>query len=279
MTRSWARFLRAPAPGEHAVQLYSGSDELVEAVASYLAAGFEQGEPAVVIATRAHCALFEESLGSRGWDRASLAERGLVELRDAEETLKALIVGRRPSAARFERVVGGTIGGLAARFPGKQLRAFGEMVDVLCSRGDRRAAAELEELWTRLAERRRFSLLCAYRVDLFDSDAQISLLPQICAAHTHVQPAGDVERLGDAVCAALEEELGSGAVSVWAQLPPGVGRSGRLPAAERALMWISANMPGRAERILASARARYATAGAAVSAAATSAGARERDLA
>jgi hypothetical protein len=30
-----------------------------------------------------------------------------------------------------------------------------------------------------------------------------------------------------------------------------------LPAPQRALMWVSANMPGRAERILTAARAHY----------------------
>jgi hypothetical protein len=97
-------------------------------------------------------------------------------------------------------------------------------------------------------------------VDLFDADTQLTLLPQICGAHTHVQPGGDVARLGRAVGAALEEELGPEAATVYAQMPASVGRSMLLPAAERALMWVSANLPGRADRILAAARARYATA-------------------
>jgi hypothetical protein len=65
-------------------------------------------------------------------------------------------------------------------------------------------------------------------------------------------------RLGRAVGAALEHELGGEAATVYAQMPRAVGRSGLLPAAERALMWVSANMHGRAERILHSARVRYA---------------------
>ena len=258
--RSWTRFLHASLAAEHAVQLYSDLDELVEPVGAYLAAGFDLSEPAVVIATAEHRGLFMERLALCGWDGPELERRGLLVSRDAEETLAELLVGGRPSPERFEIVIGGAIDELAGRFLGRQVRAFGEMVDVLCMRGEPELAAELEDLWNRLAERRRFSLLCAYRIDLFDSDAQLSLLPQICGAHTHVQPGGDVARLGRAVGAALEEELGPGAAAVYAQLPAGVGRGTLVPAAERALMWVSANMPGRAERILSSARARYSTA-------------------
>lgn len=259
MKRSWQRFLHASLAAEHAVQLYADETELVEPVGAYLAAGFDLSEPAIVITTPEHRALFAERLAACGWEEAELLERGLLVPRDADETLEAVLLGGKPSPERFEQAVGTLIDEVAARFPGRQVRAFGEMVDILCARGDPQSAAELEDLWNRLAERRRFSLLCAYRIDLFDADAQLTLLPQICGAHTHVQPGGDVPRLGRAVGAALEEELGPDAATVYAQMPASIGRSTLLPAAERALMWVSANLPGRADRILASARARYAT--------------------
>ena len=260
MQRTWQRFLQASLAAEHGVQLYAENDELVESVGAYLAAGFERSEPAIVVATPEHLGLFLERLSLSGWDEGALAEQRLLEFRDAEETLAALLDRGKPSAERFERVIGGLIGDVAARFPRRHVRAFGEMVDLLCARGDRAGAAELEDLWNRLAERRRFSLLCAYRVDLFDADAQLSLLPQVCAAHTHVQPGRDVARLGRAVGAALDEELGPEAAAVYTQLPSPLARGSLLPTAQRALMWVSANMPARAERILGSARARYAAA-------------------
>src|SRR5690242_11842661 len=205
MQPSWQRFLHASLAAEHGVQLYAADDELVEPVGAYLSAGFGLSEPAIVVATPEHLGLFLERLSRCGWDETALAEQRLLEARDAEETLAALLDGGKPSPERFERIIGGLVDELAARFPGRQVRAFGEMVDALCARGDRAGAAELEDLWNRLAERRRFSLLCAYRVDLFDADAQLSLLPQVCAAHTHVQPGSDVARLGRAVGAALHD--------------------------------------------------------------------------
>ena len=76
--------------------------------------------------------------------------------------------GDRPSAEQFEAVVGGLMDQVGARFPNRRIRAFGEMVDLLCERGNPSAAAALEELWNRLARRRSFSLLCGYRIDVFD---------------------------------------------------------------------------------------------------------------
>ena len=141
--------------------------------------------------------------------------------------LASLLDDGKPSPVLFERVIGSLVDELSARFPGQPVRAFSEMVDLLCKRGDRPAAAELEELSNRLGERQRFSLFCAYRVDLFDSDAQLSLLPQICQAHTRVQPGGDVARLGLAVGPRWSR-------SSAARPLPGTRRS-RAPSAARSL--------------------------------------------
>jgi hypothetical protein len=238
------------------VQLYAEQAELVASVARYLAAGFELSEPAIVVARPDHLDLFRDCLAGSGWGPDELGRLDLLTACDAEETLAAVLVGGKPSPERFEEVIGTLIDERAGAYP-RRVRVYGEMVDVLCERGEAEVAAELEDLWNRALERRRFSLFCAYRVDVFDPDTQLSLLPQICAAHTHVEPAGDVARLGRAVAGALEEELGAAAAGVYRQLPSAVGRA-VLPAPERALMWVSANLPARAERILASARARYA---------------------
>jgi len=258
MKRSWTRFAHASRPAEHVVRLYGERAELAASVANYLAAGFGLSEPAVVVARPDHLDLFRERLAACGWGPDELRRPGLLATCDAEETLASLLVGSKPSPERFEEVIGALIDERAAAFPRSRVRVYGEMVDVLCERGEPEVAAELEDLWNRALERRPFSLFCAYRVDVFDPDAQLSLLPQICAAHTHVEPAGDVARLGRAVAGALEEELGAAAAGVYRQLPSAVGRTVVLPAPERALMWVSANLPARAERILASARARYA---------------------
>ena len=70
-------------------------------------------------------------------------------------------------------------------------------------------------------------------------------------------PALDPARLQRAVDEALEEVLGAAeAGKVYVVVSQQI-RGDRVPMAQALLMWVSENMPGLAERVLASARARY----------------------
>lgn len=249
----WSDFLRGSEPG-HGVQIYSDLSELAASVSSFLAAGFELGEPGLVIATAEHLTAFTDALAATGWDGARIERTGLLAVADAEEILAAVMADAEvPSAEVFDRVVGAMLD----RFPGVHVRAFGEVVDLLCRRGVQSAAAALEDLWNDLARRRDFSLLCGYHLDVFDRESQANTLPQVCRSHSHVRPVVDPPRFQRAVDQALEEVLGAAEagqvyVVVGQQL-----RAGRVPTAQVILMWISENMPALAERVLASARARY----------------------
>jgi hypothetical protein len=256
MEAAWKGFLNGSGPAGHAVQVYLDVDELADSVTKYLAAGFDRGEPAVVIATPEHWALFGERLAESGWSAARLEQHGLLFCADAETTLGAIMDGDRPSATQFDAVVGGLMDNVGARFPNRRIRAFGEMVDLLCERGDLPGATALEELWNRLARRRSFSLLCGYRVDVFDRDAQLSVLPAICRSHSHVLPTDDPDRLERAVDAALSEALGPQAEEVYALIGAQQHRK-QVPPAQLALMWVSSQMPQSADGILESARSHY----------------------
>ena len=256
MEAAWTEFLHGSGPAGHAVQVYREIDELADSVGKYLTIGFDVGEPAVLIATPEHCSYFGERLADSGWSAARIEESGLLFCADADTTLAAIMDGDRPSADRFDDVVGGLLEQVGARFPQRRIRAFGEMVDLLCERGNPTAAARLEELWNRLARRRSFSLLCAYRVDVFDRDTQLSVLPEVCRSHSHVLPVDDPARLERAVDAALEETLGAQAGQVYAVLGDQLRRK-QVPPAQLALMWVSSQMPRSAERILESARTHY----------------------
>lgn len=256
MEAAWTGFLHGTGPAGHAVQVYGEVGELAESVAKYLAVGFDRGEPAIVIATPEHWARFGERLAESGWDAARIEQQGLLFCADAETTLAAIMDGRGISSQKFEAVVGGLMDQVGARFPERRIRTFGEMVDLLSQRGDSASAAQLEELWNRLARRRSFSLLCGYRIDVFDRDAQLSVLPEICRSHSHVLTADDPERLERAVDTALEETLGPKAGQVYAMVGDQMRRK-QVPPAQLALMWVSSQMPLSAERILESARAYY----------------------
>jgi hypothetical protein len=260
MEAGWVDFLRAPADGGHAVQVYAQLDELAESVAAYLATGFAAGEPAVVIATRDHQETFDRFLAGAGWDAEVLGDADLLVTLDANETLDSLFDGGALSGPAFERVVGGALDTMAERFPGRHIRAFGEMVDLLTARGDTDRAATLEELWNTLAKTRRFSLLCGYRLDVFDPISQ-KLLPAVCRAHTHVRPAYDMASLDRAVQVALDQVLGKTNARMVLDIVGEGAAQHSAPLSQQMLMWVSDRMPRHAERVLAAARAAYEPAG------------------
>lgn len=244
---------------DHLVQVYSDHMELAESVATFLASGFEAGEPAVLVVAAAHLPSIRERLGKHGWPVEQAEAQGLLIVRDAETTLEALYDGSTLSPRRFREVVGVLLDEAEAAAPGHGVNAFGEMVDVLVHRGDREAADLLEGYWNDLLAQRAFTLLCAYRVDLFDPAEQVTLLPQVYRAHTHVLSTADAERLDAAVRHALDQVLGDDADTVYAHAARHE-RAETAPVAQLALLWISAHMPRTAEQVLAAAREHYAAA-------------------
>ena len=251
MRRGWTDFLGQADTEGHAVEIYDDLDELAESVATHLSTGFSAGGAALVVARPAHT-----TLAAAGWDLQALERDGRLLIADAAETLEAIMDGDAPSQAQFEQVVGTLLDRAATNGSGA-VRVFGEMVDLLSESGRPEAALALESLWDAAAETRRFSLLCAYRLDVFDPHAQAGSLPLVCAAHSHVLPAHHADRLARAVDLALVDVLGeTGAANV--QLLVGAQiHEDRMPTSQLVLMWISDMMPGFAERVLASARAHY----------------------
>lgn len=251
--------MRSPKPACHAVQVYRDVRELADSVGEYLACAFEAGDPAILIATDAHRAVFLDAVRDR-W-AGDVAGSPLLTMFDAEETLDLLMEGGLPSAQRFDAVAGGAVDEIARCFPGRTIRAFGEMVDILSHRGEVAAAHALEQLWNGLAETRPIALLCGYELDLFDRSAQLSQLPGVCRTHTHVMPAADVPRLTRAVDYALEEVLGPArTVTVYLSAQRQMNADAPLP--QLALMWVTSQLPADADEVLAVARERYTAAAA-----------------
>lgn len=89
-----------------------------------------------------------------------------------------------PDAARFRATMGELIS-LAAQ-GGRGVCIYGEMVAVLWDQGNIAAAIALERLWNDLAATHAFSLLCAYPIRAFDTDAGSAQFQQVCGQHSRV---------------------------------------------------------------------------------------------
>jgi PAS domain S-box-containing protein len=171
---------------DHLVQFYDDADFLTARVAAFVADGFASGEPAIVIASSAHRQAVRRQLELRELDVDHLEAAHRLLWLDAAETLTRFMAGGRPNPARFQMVIGEAIDQLTNANPGTRFRAYGEMVDLLCRDGNKQGALRLEELWSGLATRRSFALLCGYSMDGFTTAGDTADFQHVCSAHTHV---------------------------------------------------------------------------------------------
>jgi PAS domain S-box-containing protein len=170
---------------EHFVQFYSEDEFLIQRLARFLQSGMENGEGVVVIATAAHLQALEESLGSRFLARMSAS--GLFLKLDAHETLASFMRDDWPDRQLFLSRLSEVMAS-ASNHGQRRVRAFGEMVAVLCESGMSAAAMELESLWNEAAQFHDFSLLCAYPMHVFPNEEHGADFESICALHSHVLP-------------------------------------------------------------------------------------------
>jgi signal transduction histidine kinase len=170
----------------HAVRFYSDDvsffDELTDFVCSVLCSR----EPVIMIATSDHCKLIRQMLMKRGCD----PKRNPFLLFDVEGTMERFMVNNEPDAGRFRELMFRNLARARGGYDRKEQRVtiFGEMVAVLWSQGNPKAAMELEELWNDLARSERFSLICAYPAQLFEGLEHREAFSNVCGAHSAVLP-------------------------------------------------------------------------------------------
>jgi signal transduction histidine kinase/CheY-like chemotaxis protein len=179
------------SPGGHVVQFYDDDALLAGAAGRFLAHGLRAGEALVVIATPEHTASIEESLAATGIDVSASRAAGELVTIDAAGALSRFMVGDEPDWDRFDSVVGGAVARSIATSASGRVRAYGEMVDVLWRKGQRRGAVRLEEFWDRLRAQYPISLLCAYVMGNFFSESHSDDFRHVCDLHERVIPAND----------------------------------------------------------------------------------------
>lgn len=167
----------------HAVQFYENDDSLITIVARFLAEGFRQSQPGIVIATPEHCAAIEESLATQQFDVRRMKQRGDLVVLDAAEVLDTIMVDGMPHAPLFKHAVGTMFTEAARIHPKPTIRAYGEMVNVLWKDGLTAAAIRLESLWNELAKSYDFKLLCGYSMGNLYKDAAVG---EITRQHSHL---------------------------------------------------------------------------------------------
>ena len=179
---------RLPSGPTHIVQFYENDHFLSAAVADFLAAGVEAGEPVLVIATEPHREAFAVRLRAKGVNVEQLARSGHLVMLDARETLETFMEGAVPDPVRFKEIVGGLLDASLSDSGTSTVRAYGEMVDLLWKDGNTEGAIRLEEMWNELTSTHTFTLLCAYAMGNFYKEAHAGHFHDVCRQHAHVIP-------------------------------------------------------------------------------------------
>jgi DcmR-like sensory protein len=174
----------------HAVKFYGDETSLFTTVSGFLAQGFVDSQPAIVIATPEHTAAILKHLAGRMIDVDQAQRMGDLVVLEARATLELFMENGLPNGHKFEESVGRLIANLVKDRPSALVRAYGEMVDVLWKDGLTKAAVRLEMLWNKLAQAHGFALLCGYAMGNFYKQTQ--RFEEVCREHTHILPAEPV---------------------------------------------------------------------------------------
>jgi hypothetical protein len=146
---------------EHLVHFYEDESVFLSSLESFVLRGLMDGEAVVAITLPSHRTFLEFRLASHGLNLAKLAGDQHLVMLDAHETLRTFMWDGMPSESLFEEALGQLIARL--RTGRRTVRAFGEMVGILCEQGNQAATRRLEEIWHRFCQREGLVLYCAYR--------------------------------------------------------------------------------------------------------------------
>lgn len=168
-------------PCSHVVEIYEDEGTFLVNLAEFVAGGLSKGEAAVIIATPQHRMALASKLTAMGFDVDAAAQTDQLMLLDAEETIARFLVNDWPQDYLFHRLIGEVLG--RAVGPGRKVRAFGEMVALMWSRGLCGATVKLEHLWTDLCRKLDFSLFCAYPKIGFTNHPDVDIA-RVCDLHS-----------------------------------------------------------------------------------------------
>ncbi|WP_152207340.1 EAL domain-containing protein [Marinobacter changyiensis] len=172
-------------PHDHVVQFYQDDTRLTKVVADYFRAGADAGERLVALLTPPHRESLLEQLAADGVDTSSLIAEGQLVILDARAMLDRIMRNGVPVHSLFRQQLLTHI----ETSPSQPVRAFGELVNLLCDGGNPAAAVQLEAFWHKACERLPLTLLCGYDLYAFHQEGGQQAFAAICSHHSHVLPA------------------------------------------------------------------------------------------
>lgn len=165
-----------PVPINHVVQFYDTREALLHSVGGFFAEGLEKKEPFIIIARADSRRVFLETMLAR-----VVSSRACL-LIDAEEMMDRVMPAGHLDEALLRRHVTSLILA-AAGSENVPVRIYGEVADILVSRGETETAFLLEDFWHGLAARKPYLILCSHSLDNFYDDPGGHMLDGVCRRH------------------------------------------------------------------------------------------------
>jgi len=183
MNTTGIEILSNPQPSAHIVYSYTDEAQLADAVCLFASAGIRKVEAVLLVLSEAHYEPVRERLTRQGFNLEDLESTGHLACENARSLLGTFMFDGIIDEHKFKTTIGGMIEtAKAGNTNGKkrQVRVFGEMVDLIWTRNPK-AAARLEELWNEVISAHSVPLLCAYSL----SGTRNTLSEQVLSCHSH----------------------------------------------------------------------------------------------
>ncbi|MEX0618111.1 MAG: MEDS domain-containing protein, partial [Pseudohongiellaceae bacterium] len=239
----------------HFCQLHNDSRAMTESVLAYVRTGLLSGNAVMVIAGKSRLNAILRALAQDGSDIEKHLCTQLLTLLDADEFLPLIMKDELPDREAFMTSIGVLLRDVQIRGHGST-RVYGELVNLLWSQGNARAAIRVEDYWNELMVHHEISLYCGYEIHAFNPGSYETPLKEIARCHSDIIQSDDDRHLLEAINKACQEVLGNSLASTLRN----IGREeygNRLPAPHRVMFWLQRNIPSSVDKVLARARYHY----------------------
>ena len=168
---------------EHIVQFYDTQEYLLNILTDFIVPILQGRDAALVIATQERLDILQKLLRQRGVHVDNCKSKGQLVLIDAHETLETIMECDDNNSISIE-----SFGSVLNEFSNKFAKTYvyGELVNILCAKGDHKSAVKLEKLWNDLMQLYEFTLLCGYDINNFKGPHLESAFEEVCCTHSRM---------------------------------------------------------------------------------------------
>lgn len=189
----------------HIALFYRDDDLLARCVAWWASASLIRRGGAILIGRSDKLTRIRRELARVGVDIDAHVEAGRLVFEEAEDMLARFHGPAGPQREAFRQALDATLAKVRAATATGEVRAWGEMVDLLWEEGERDACCKLESLWGEVLVSRDLQLLCSYRLE---PAPEAELLADRVRGHSRVLVEHDVRGLHREVGRLLAQVFG-----------------------------------------------------------------------